>query len=579
MDEVPHGPARSAEAVPAARQGTNGGAVSDAPGGARWIDFQALFERSPVGMAVVDALGTVVLANPALGAFLGRDANALVGHALHDLAATDDVGRIRTGIAERRMRHLRGHDLWAAVSAVPLPEAGDNAMLVCLDDATGRRNTERMLVHAALHDSLTNLPNRRLLRDRLDTALARAQRSLSTVAVLFVDLDRFKDVNDTYGHDVGDEVLVGVASGIHSAMRSCDTVARLGGDEFVVVCEDVQAEQDVTRLAERILAGVRRPVTVQGHHLAVAASIGIAVASPGSESADELLRRADLAMYRAKHRNDASVELADSPGDGGTGSALSARSADGLLDELRRAIQTDQLRLHYQPVVRLDGGLVGLEALLRWPHPRLGMLLPHDFLDRVAGTELARSLTDWVLRAAVRDAASWHDPQVRVSVNMWAAEVARPGFAETVGMLLTWAGLQARALYLELHETELSDAGPGLVDELDQLRRLGVGIAIDDYGTGGMSLSTLRHLPVDTLKVDRSVVAGVLGSEAGTMAAVAAAARAAGRHPLAAGVETPEQLRRLGELGYESVQGYVAGAPAPLIDLRDVIRHRRVTLG
>ena len=206
------------------------------------------------------------------------------------------------------------------------------------------------------------------------------------------------------------------------------------------------------------------------------------------------------------------------------------------------------------------------------------MLLPNDFLDRVAGTELARSLTDWVLRAAVRDAASWHDPQVRVSVNMWAAEVARPGFAETVGMLLTWAGLQARALYLELHETELSDAGPGLVDELDQLRRLGVGIAIDDYGTGGMSLSTLRHLPVDTLKVDRSVIAGVLGSEAGVVAAVAAAARAAGRHPLAAGVETPEQMRRLGELGYESVQGYVAGAPAPLIDLREVIRHRRVTL-
>ena len=578
MEEVPHGPATSAEAVPAARFGANGGTFGDAPGGARWIDFQAVFARSPIGMAVVDALGTVVLANPALGAFLGRDPAGLAGHTLHDLAANDEVGHIRTGIAERRMRHLRGHDLWAVVSAVPLPEAGENAMLVCLDDATGRRNTERMLVHAALHDSLTNLPNRRLLRDRLDTALARAQRSLSTVAVLFVDLDRFKDVNDTYGHDVGDEVLVGVAAGIHSAMRSCDTVARLGGDEFVVVCEDVQAEQDVTRLAERILAGVRRPVTVQGNHLAVEASIGIAVASPGAESADELLRRADLAMYRAKHRNDA-VELAGRPRDDGSSGPPSARSTDELLDELRHAIQTDQLRLHYQPVVRLDGGLVGLEALVRWPHPRLGMLLPNDFLDRVAGTELARSLTDWVLRAAVRDAASWHDPQVRVSVNMWAAEVARPGFAETVGMLLTWAGLQARALYLELHETELSDAGPGLVDELDQLRRLGVGIAIDDYGTGGMSLSTLRHLPVDTLKVDRSVIAGVLGSEAGVVAAVAAAAHAAGRHPLAAGVETPEQLRRLGELGYESVQGYVAGAPAPLIDLSEVIRHRRVTLG
>ena len=412
------------------------------------------------------------------------------------------------------MRHERGHDLWAVVSAVPLPEVGDDALLVCLDDATGRRNTERMLVHAALHDSLTNLPNRRLLRDRLDTALARAHRSLSTVAVLFIDLDHFKDVNDTFGHDAGDEVLVGVAAGIHAALRSCDTVARLGGDEFVVVCEDVAAEHDVTRLAERILEGVRRPVTVHGRAVSVAASIGIAIAGPHAETGDELIRLADLAMYRAKHRPDASYVLADSP------STTRPRPASGpatarptdLLADLRHAIQADQLR------AALPAGGAGRRradrprgaAALAAPAP--GLLMPQDFLPRVAGTDLARPLSDWVLRAAVRDAASWHDPQVRVSVNMWAAEVARPGFAETVGMLLTWAGLQAKALYLELHESELPEAGPGLADELDQLRRLGVGLAIDDYGTGGMSLTSLRRLPVDTLKVDRSFVAGLLGS-------------------------------------------------------------------
>ncbi len=535
-------------------------------------------------MAVLDALGRVVLANPALGAFLGRAAAGLTGTTLHDLAATDDVGRFRAGLTERRMRHERGHELWAVVSAVAMPEVGDGALLVCLDDATSRRNTERMLVHAALHDSLTNLPNRRLLRDRLDTALARAHRSLSTVAVLFIDLDHFKDVNDTFGHDAGDEVLVGVAAGIHAALRSCDTVARLGGDEFVVVCEDVASEHDVTGLAERLLEGVRRPVTVQGRAVSVAASIGIAIAGPHAETGEELIRLADLAMYRAKQRSDTSYVLADSavderePSDG-VWSGYGSRSTD-LLADLRHAIQADELVLHYQPVVRVDGGLIGLEALLRWPHPKQGLLMPQDFLPRVAGTDLARPLSDWVLRAAVRDAASWHDPQVRVSVNMWAAEVARPGFAETVGVLLTWAGLQAKALYLELHESELPEAGPNLADELDQLRRLGVGLAIDDYGTGGMSLTSLRRLPVDTVKVDRSFVANLLGSgeDAVVVAAVAAAARAAGRHPLAIGVETPAQLRRVRELGYESLQGYIAGAPAPLIDLRDVISHRRVQL-
>jgi diguanylate cyclase (GGDEF)-like protein/PAS domain S-box-containing protein len=564
-DQHQHGPAELAEAVFRVRPA--------------WPDFRAVFDRSPVGMAVLDGTGRVLDANRAMSEFLGLDATDLVGRPLHDFAAADDVGRFRVGVGERRLRHTRGHDLWAVVSAVALPEAGDRALLVCLDDATGRRNTERMLLHAALHDSLTNLPNRRLLRDRLETALARAHRSASTVAVLFIDLDRFKDVNDTLGHDAGDEVLVGVANGIYSALRSCDTVARLGGDEFVVVCEDVNDDNDVTRLADRLLAGIRRPVHVRSHTVSVTASIGIAIAGPRAGSGDELLRLADLAMYRAKTRSDTPYFIADESV--ATGLDVGPRAGQELLAELRHAIQADKLQLHYQPVVRVDGSLIGLEALVRWPHPRLGLLLPHDFLPRVAGSDLARPLSDWVLRTAVRDAASWHDPGLRVSVNVWACEVARPGFADTVAMLLTWAGLQARGLYLEMHEHDLPSAGPGLSDELDRLRRLGVGLAIDDYGTGGTSLAGLRRLPVDTLKVDRSFVAGCLDDpeDSAVVAAVATAARAAGRHPLAAGVETFEQLKLLRDLGYESIQGYLSGAPAPLIDLRDLISHRRVPLG
>jgi diguanylate cyclase (GGDEF)-like protein/PAS domain S-box-containing protein len=540
-------------------------------------DYRDVFLQSPVAMAVLDHAGRIVELNPAAGRLLGSEPGELRGRPLHELAAPDDAGRLRLGTTERRLRHARGHDLWVVASAVELP-GGVRQTLVCLDDATARRNTERLLLHAALHDSLTNLPNRRLLRDRLDTALARAERTERTVAVLFLDLDGFKDVNDTYGHDAGDEVLVGVAAAIHGALRSCDTVARLGGDEFVVVCEDVDEDHDVTRLAQRLVDEIERPITVQGHALRVRTSIGIAVAGSPAGSGDELLRAADLAMLRAKQLPGTAYvffdEDADRPATSGE------RLGGDLLAELRHAIQADLLALYYQPVVHVQGGLLGLEALVRWPHPDLGLLLPEDFLPRVIGSELARPLTDWVLRAAVRDAASWRNPRVRVSVNVWAGEAARPGFSDTVALLLDWAGLAPRGLYLEIREQDLPDGGPGLPDELDRLRRLGVGLAVDDFGSGGTSLAGLRHLPVDTLKVDRSFVAGMLRDrdDEALLAAVATAARAAGQHALATGVETVEQLAAVRALGYESVQGYLAGPPQPLVDLRDTIRRRVVDL-
>ncbi len=552
-------------------------AASSSGAAARGVAGPA-FERSPVAMAVVDGSGTVLEVNATLARYLGHAVADLVGSPLHEHLAAEDVGRLRLGTSERRLRHARGHDLWAVVSAVPLPEAGVGAALVCLDDATSRRNTERMLLHAALHDSLTNLPNRRLLRDRLETALTRAQRASARVAVLFVDLDKFKEVNDTFGHDVGDEVLISVASGILGALRSNDTVARLGGDEFVVVAEDLSSDDDLVALVERLREGIGRPVAVRGHEVRVRASIGVAMVGPDAATGEELMRLADLAMLRAKRHPELSFVIADDTVADDVASDV--RQGRGLVAELRHAIQADLLQLHYQPVVSVDGRLIGLEALLRWPHPRLGLLMPADFLPRVAGTQLAQSLSDWVLRAAVRDAASWHDPSVRVSVNMWADEVSRPGFADTVALLLTWAGLQARGLYLEMHEQDLPEAGPALADELDQLRRLGVGLAIDDFGSGGTSLAGLRRLPVDTLKVDRQFVAGCVDDpeDGAVVAAVATAARAAGRHPLASGVETAEQLRVLRDLGYESVQGYLTGAPQPLIDLREVLTHRRVDL-
>jgi diguanylate cyclase (GGDEF)-like protein/PAS domain S-box-containing protein len=536
--------------------------------------WRAIFDRNPVAAALVDANGLITSANDALGRLLGRPSSTIAGTMLASLPLAEEAPFLTDGQTEQRLAHPLGREVWAVASSVDLPEAGFGARLVSLDDATSRRNTEKILLHAALHDSLTDLPNRRLLSDRIETALTRAERSSRTVAVLFVDLDAFKNINDSFGHDAGDTMLVAVARNIISVLRTCDTVARIGGDEFVVLCEDVSSEGDMSLLVGRLLEAIRRPVQLDGDIAAVSASIGVAVAGTDNETGDQLVRMADLAMYRAKHHPELDYVIADE-----TLLDLAA-PASGMLAELRHAIQDDELVLHYQPVVRMDGRVVGLEALVRWRHPRLGTLLPHDFLHVAEFGGLRRSLSDWVLRTAIAQAGSWHDPTLRVSVNVWASEVAEPGFADKVASLLTWGGLQARGLYLEMHESDLPTAGPGLMTELDQLRAMGVGLAIDDYGRGAPSVASLRGLPVDTLKIDRSFVTGSLvdPADAAIVQAVAAAALGAGRHLIASGVENREQLRWLRELGYHSVQGHLIGAARPLDELYDVIHLRRVDI-
>jgi diguanylate cyclase (GGDEF)-like protein len=534
--------------------------------------WRAIFDRNPVAGAIVDPNGLITSANAALGRLLGRPSGAIAGTTLASLPLAAEAPFLTDGQSEQRLAHPLGREVWAVASAVDLPEAGYGARLVSFDDATSRRNTEKILLHAALHDSLTDLPNRRLLSDRIETALARAERSSRTVAVLFVDLDEFKKINDSFGHDAGDTMLVAVARNIISVLRTCDTVARIGGDEFVVLCEDVSSEGDMSLLVGRLLEAIRRPVQLDGETASVSASIGVAVPGVNTETGDQLVRMADLAMYRAKHHTELDYVIADE-------TLLDLGSpATGMVAELRHAIQDDELVLHYQPVVRVDGHVVGLEALVRWRHPRLGTLLPHDFLHVAEVGGLRRSLSDWVLRTAVAHAGSWHDPTLRVSVNVWASEVAEPGFADKVASLLTWAGLQARGLYLEMHERDLATAGPGLTAELDQLRAMGVGLALDDFGGGVPSMANLRGLPLDTLKIDRSFVMRCLEDPtcAAVVQAVAAAVLGGGRHLIASGVENREQLRWLRELGYHSVQGHLIGAALPLEELYDVIHLRRV---
>jgi diguanylate cyclase (GGDEF)-like protein len=548
--------------------------------------LEALFVRSPVATALLDVRGCFRQVNDALCSFLGREAHDLIGMPLYELVEGDVYGPVGPGAVSQLLRHGSGRVVHASVHAAELPEGGPGVLLVTFDDATRRHDTERLLRHAALHDSLTNLPNRRLLRDRLDTALSRADRSDKTVAVLFVDLDKFKRVNDELGHDAGDAVLVAVARNIISALRTCDTVARIGGEEFVVVCEDVDSEGDVSRLVDRLLEAIRRPVVVDGHTARLSASIGVALPSPRHETSEALVRMADVAMYQAKEQPGVDYVLAEPTAADGALDTPTTRPdpsgvlVSGLLTELETALETDSLVLHYQPVVTVNGLLVGLEALLRWPHPVRGMLVPSDFLPYAEGTELAEPLTEWVLHSAITEAASWSDPALRVSVNVWARQVGRPGFAERLGVLLDDTGLAPKRLSLELHETDLAMAGPTLAIELAALRALGVGLAIDDYGTGISSLSNLRQLPVDTLKLDRTFVAGLVddATDAGIVEVVAKAAHVTGRGLAAAGVETLAQLHRLRDLGFEAVQGYLTGAPASLTDLTRTLRSQGIDL-
>ncbi|HEX9969879.1 MAG TPA: EAL domain-containing protein [Acidimicrobiales bacterium] len=419
-------------------------------------------------------------------------------------------------------------------------------------------------VHQATHDGLTGLPNRNLVIDRLTHAIARARRRPNTLAVLFIDLDRFKVVNDSLGHSVGDEVLVQVAQRLEAAVRPGDTVARLAGDEFVVVCEDVEGDCDVLALAERIAEAVAAPIPLYGRDAIITASIGIALASTDTR-AEDLLRDADVAMYRAKERGRARLELFDAD--------MRTRMLQRLEIEhaLRRALQRREFVLYYQPTVSVETGQVtSFEALLRWPDPERGLVMPDEFIPVAEENGLIVPLGRWALEEACRQLAEWRavHPEcadLQVSVNLSARQFADPDLVPVVAGALRDAGLDPSGLWLEITESVLMEEAESTVETLRALRALGIHLSIDDFGTGYSSLSYLKRFPVDTLKIDRSFVDG-LGTDAEDEAIVTAVVRLAQALELgvvAEGVETAAQLAELRRLGCTAVQGYYLGRPMP----------------
>ncbi len=435
---------------------------------------------------------------------------------------------------------------------------------LALNDAAaveGMRRAFDDAVHQATHDSLTGLPNRSLVLDRLDQALARSERSGGRVTVLFADLDRFKVINDSFGHSAGDGLLLCISERLRASVRPHDTVGRLAGDEFVVVCEDL-TDREALDVAERVAASVSEPILIGGRETVITASIGIAHAEPGTR-AEDMLRDSDVAMYGAKERGRARIELFDAE--------MRRRMIDRLEMErsLRVAIADGHLRLHYQPVVAFDGWeVVAAEALVRWDHPERGVIHPADFIPLAEESGLILPLGRWVLGEACRQLAEWRAAgrrNLQVTVNLSARQFADPGLIAAVAEALARASLPADALWLEITESVLMEEVEATAETLHALKRLGVHLAVDDFGTGYSSLSYLKRFPVDLLKIDRSFIDG-LGTDpedGAIVLAIVSLAQALRLEVVAEGVEHFHQLEALHRLGCDAVQGYLLARPAP----------------
>jgi len=444
-------------------------------------------------------------------------------------------------------------------------------------DITERKALEGRLAHQATHDALTGLPNRALLLDRLDWALARARRDGLSCAVLFVDLDRFKDVNDTLGHDAGDRLLVTVAARLRDSLRDNDTLARLGGDEFAVLLEGTDAGE-ATQAATRILAALALPLALDGHLFRLTASIGIAPGYADHARPEEVLRDADIALYRAKDAGRAGYALFDPA----MQAQLVARL--DLERDLRHALERDEFVLHYQPLVAVpDGRIVGVEALVRWRHPSRGLLGPGAFIPLAEETDLIVPLGRWVLEEACRQLRAWHETSagasaLTISVNVAAGQLRSSALLVDVARALATTGLPPGCLQLEITESAaMADAAATIV-VLQELKDLGVRLALDDFGTGYSSLAYLKRFPVDALKIDRAFVDGLgetaahgLEDEA-IVEVVLGVARALKLEVTAEGVETAAQLTRLRALGCAMAQGYLFARPLPAAELGVLLR-------
>jgi diguanylate cyclase (GGDEF)-like protein len=535
--------------------------------------FQDLLHASPEALMVVGDDGVVIQANRRAEQIFRSDPDALAGRRTGDLLPAYPglpPDMIDAG-AEIVARRADGTEFPAEISVNPLAADGSE-LLVTVRDVTARKQTEEALLRHALHDSLTGLPNRVLLLDRLAMALARATRRRARVGVLFLDLDRFKLFNDSRGHAAGDALLRGVAERLKLAIRPDDTVARFGGDEFVVVCDELSDETEALRVGERVLRSLREPFPVGSEEIFLSGSVGIALAEADS-SPESLLRDADAAMYRAKLGGRTRCEVFDHTMRQEAASRVATQGA------LHRALERNEFRVVHQPVVSLVTGRVeALEALVRWLHPDRGFVPPSEFVPLAEESGLIVPLGNWVLEEAIRHWAGWRGrhpdlvPPI-LHVNLSPRQVHQQEFLGFVHHVLTRYGVEPGQVCVELTETVLMEDLERRRGPLAELRDLGLRIALDDFGTGYSSLTYLKRFPVDCIKIDQSFVAGVAADtfDAAIVQSVVDLAHAVGLSVVAEGVETPAQLECLRQMGCDQAQGYLFSKPRPAQDLEAIL--------
>jgi diguanylate cyclase (GGDEF)-like protein/PAS domain S-box-containing protein len=548
--------------------------------------FRSLVGNTADVIAILDESATIRYASPPAERAWGRAPSSLCGGNLLGLVHAEDQPAVRVLLAqvasdstvdlssELRIQHAAG--AWRDFEVIAknlVADAGVGGIVVTFHDITERKAFERDLQHLAFHDTLSGLPNRALFLDRLERALARADRYRRSIAVMFLDLDNFKVVNDSLGHEVGDELLAAVANRLRATLREEDTAARLGGDELAVLVEDIVDEQCVVEIARRISLSMTAPIVLNGRELFVTFSIGIALSTPGHDRPDTLLRNADLAMYRAKANGKAGFQVFD------PSMTISALERMELETDLRHALDRGELRVVYQPIMSLNDGQVSeLEALVRWDHPTRGMIPPTQFVPLAEETGLIVGIGQWVLEEACRRARAWHlahptEPLITISVNLSARQFLLADLVEEVARVLWESRLEPATLKLEITESVLMRDIDGTIEKLWALKSLGVQLAIDDFGTGYSSLSYLKQFPVDTLKIDRSFVSG-LGQDTNDTAivrSVVALAKSLNLAVTGEGIETSEQLGQLQSLGCDRGQGYLFAMPLDVDDVATLL--------